>query len=118
MIEESKAINSKIVSLKKLLILLILQGYGKDEATFSELISGLGLKEGVFQSHISLLIRMGYVKQRKVPFNEKKKLTVYSITPSGELELERFKKWFYAWAIKKGDENGKNKQSNQHNEAS
>ena len=106
MIEEAKAVNSKIVSLKRLLILLILRGYGPEEVTFRELTVGLSMKEGIFQSHIALLIKMGYVKQRKVPFNEKKKLTVYAITPEGEAALAKFENLFGDWAIKKRWENG------------
>ncbi len=104
LIQDAKAINSKIMSLPRLLILVSLEKLGEDGAPFRELKAVLELPDGVLFSNLKVLTEMGYLVEREVKV-EGKGMTAYSITSEGLHALSSVKHWLGKWL--KGEINGK-----------
>ncbi|MCX6778408.1 MAG: transcriptional regulator [Candidatus Micrarchaeota archaeon] len=96
LVSDSKALNSKIFSLPKLLILISLENLGQDGATYTDLRAGLELKDGILHSNLKTLKKMGYVSEKKVKL-DKKTLSAYSIAPEGKEALISIRSWFRKW---------------------
>lgn len=95
---ESKALNSKIFSLPRLLLLSALAELPNGEgAIYRELKAGLSLEDGVVFANLKVLIEYGYVKESKVKL-EKEKMTQYEITESGRDALSQVRAWLAAWS--------------------
>jgi len=108
LVEESGALNSRIFSRSRLLILSILDELPEnDSATFREMKPALHLNEGVLYTNLEVLKQFGYVKEQKVKFN-KKKMTAYSITRSGKEALRSLEQWLAKW-LRRGTNEGKTK---------
>ncbi|MEK6954349.1 MAG: transcriptional regulator [Candidatus Micrarchaeota archaeon] len=104
LIREAGSINSKIMSMPRLLILVSLEQLGEDGATFRELKAGLELPDGVLFSNLKVLMKMGYLIGRDV-IVEGKSMSAYSITAEGMHALSSVKIWLSKWL--KGDVSGK-----------
>lgn len=91
-IDESKALNSKLFTLIRLQLMANLSLFGADGITYRELKAGLNLSDGVLYSNLQILQEMGYVKESKVRF-ENKELQLLQITPEGLEEWNNVHKW-------------------------
>ncbi len=97
LVGESKALNSKLFSLPRLLILSALELLREgDHITFRDLKNGLKLSDGALYSNINVLIESGFVKEEDVKL-EKETLSGYSITPAGRAELRLVRAWMAKW---------------------
>ncbi len=96
LVDDAKALNSKIFSLPRLLILVSIENLGEDGATYRELKAGLGLDDGVLYSNLNALIEMGYVVERDVKL-ERRKMSSYSITGDGREALSAVRVWLRKW---------------------
>ncbi len=100
--DDSKALNSRVITLPRLLLLSVLDELPEGEgAMYRELKAGLKMNDGILLANIRALIKMEYIVQKKEKF-ENDKMTAYYITPSGREEIRRVK----AWAAKWGGDNG------------
>lgn len=88
----SKALNSKLFSLPRLLILLAIENLGPDGAQYRELKAGLELDDGVLYSNLNALKKMQYITEIKVKI-EGKELTSFAITEEGKNALNSIRKW-------------------------
>ena len=92
LVERSRALNSKIVSLPRLLLLFSLGGFGEDGVAYRELKAGLKLNDGLLFSNLRVLREMGFVRVYKNrEFN--RELDVFTITKEGGIALERVRQW-------------------------
>lgn len=92
LMEESKALNSKIFTLIRLQLLANLSLFGSDGITYRELKAGLGLSDGVLYSNLQFLQKMRLVKQTNVRF-ENKEIQLWQITPEGSAEWKNVHSW-------------------------
>jgi len=92
LVGESAALNPKIFSKTRLLILSVLGELPEGEsATFRELKAGLKLNEGVLFTNLAVLKEMKYIRETEV--NAGRKMTAYSITREGREELKMLDEW-------------------------
>lgn len=96
LISEAKVLNSKAVSLPRILILLTLKDLQEDGATYRELKIGLEMADGILYSNLNALEEMGYLKSNDITL-ENKKMTSYSITQEGKEALNSLCSWFRKW---------------------
>jgi len=92
LIDESKALNSKVFSLIRLQLMANLDLFGEDGITYRELKAGLDLNDGVLFSNLQTLQEMGYIKQSTIRF-ENKDLQLWQITPEGSNEWNSIREW-------------------------
>jgi DNA-binding MarR family transcriptional regulator len=103
---ETKAINSKLLSLPRVLIMSALEELPEGEvATFRELKAALGLNDGVLFANLKVLGKMGYCEEQKVKF-ENEGMTGYKITAQGKADFDALRLWLKKWAAW-GDGHGK-----------
>ncbi|OIO21456.1 hypothetical protein AUJ17_02395 [Candidatus Micrarchaeota archaeon CG1_02_47_40] len=103
-VSDSKALNSKVFSLPRLLILSSLDELPEREsAQYRELKGALGLGDGVLFANLKALLQMGYIQEGEAKVEERN-MTVYSIAKEGKEELKRLREWFLKW-INLGGEN-------------
>lgn len=88
---EARALNSKVVSVPRLLILHSLEGLGEDGAAYRELKAGLEMEDGRLYSNLKALQEMGYLREKDVKLGNKE-MASYHITEEGReaLNLARF----------------------------
>ena len=91
LLETSESINNRTISLVRCLILTLL-GYFADGLQYRELKSALKLSDGKLASDLGQLEAMGYIQKSTVRL-ERRKLTVYSLTPEGRKETRKIAKW-------------------------
>jgi DNA-binding MarR family transcriptional regulator len=104
---ESKALNSKIFSLARILLLSALDELpDKEGATYRELRAGLGLDDGTVFANLKTLIEFGYVKKEKIRL-EKEDMTQYEITTDGREALYAVRDWLVKWS--ESDKYGRHK---------
>ncbi|HIH29931.1 TPA: transcriptional regulator [Candidatus Micrarchaeota archaeon] len=104
LLDESAALNSRVFSKTRLLILSVLDELPEgDSATFRELKAGLRLNEGVLFTNLGVLKEMGYVEEIDVKVR-KRNMTAYHITNQGREELRSLESWFRKWAGRRLDE--------------
>jgi len=95
---ESKALNSKIFSLPRILLLSALAELPEGEgATYRELRAGLALDDGVVFANLKVLAKMEYVQESKVKL-ENEKMTQYFITGAGREALAGVRAWLARWS--------------------
>ncbi|HIH22733.1 TPA: transcriptional regulator [Candidatus Micrarchaeota archaeon] len=93
LVAEAKALNSKIFSLPRILILVSLEDLNEDGSSYRELKAGLDLEDGILFSNLNALEEMGYIQSKDVTV-EKKKMTSYAITKEGKETLQALRSWF------------------------
>lgn len=93
LVAEAKALNSKVFSLPRILILTALEELGEDGSSYRELKAGLDLEDGMLFSNLNALEEMRYIKS-KDETTERKKMTLYSITKEGKETLQALRLWF------------------------
>ena len=105
---QSKALNSKIFSLPRILLLSALEELPEGEgAIYRELKASLEMDDGVVFANLKVLAAMGYVLESKVKL-EKEEMTQYVITPSGREALAQVRTWLVKWSG--GGGNGRHQQ--------
>lgn len=92
LVQETKSINQKIISVPRLLILVSLEKLGLDGATYRELKAGLEMDDGILYSNLKALEEMGYLEEKDVKLGNKK-LSSYHITSEGKEALETARAW-------------------------
>jgi DNA-binding MarR family transcriptional regulator len=93
LIEESKALNSKVFSLIRLELLSNLATFEKDGISYRELKATLNVTDGNLFTNLKVLQEMGYIKLLKEVKIEGKKLDAYIITKEGLEEWIKTKNW-------------------------
>jgi hypothetical protein len=93
LVREAHGINSKLVSVPRLLILASLEGLGQDGAAYRELKAGLEMDDGLLYSNLEALKGMGYIEEKGVRL-ENKDMTSYHITGEGKEALDGARAWF------------------------
>ncbi len=94
LVEEARALNSKVFSLPRLQILLAL--YDADGSPFRELKAALKMSDGALFSNLKALEKMHYV-EKKTSRVETKELDIYYMAPNGRDAFDRSKKWLSKW---------------------
>lgn len=97
LLEEARALNSKLFTLPRLELLSVLDYYAPDSVEFRELKAALKMTDGKLLTNIYSLQKMGYVKSEKGNV-ENKTLTGYQITTEGRLDLAKVRAWLRKWA--------------------
>lgn len=93
LVRDTRAINSKVISVPRLLILHALEQLGKDGALYRDLKAGLDMEDGLLYSNIMALREMGYVKEKDVTLGNKE-MASYCITDEGKEALITVRDWF------------------------
>ena len=96
LVNEAKALNSKAVTLPRLLILASLENLGEDGAAYRELGAGLSMKDGILYSNLKALESMGCINEKKIREGNRS-MKHYSITSGGRETLDSTRKWFANW---------------------
>jgi DNA-binding MarR family transcriptional regulator len=96
MLEASKALNAKVVSLPRLELMGLLADVQPDGAEYRELKAALKVGDGKLVADLNTLIDMGYVASKSIKV-ERKKLTSYHLTPDGVEAWQRTRRWLLAW---------------------
>ena len=96
LVRDSKALNSRLFSLPKLLILDSLEEYGLDGAAYREIKAGLELEDGILYTSLSALKKMHYISVKKIRL-ENQTMTSYSLTSDGKQALDDVKRWLKQW---------------------
>jgi DNA-binding MarR family transcriptional regulator len=91
-IDDAKALNSKIFSLIRLELLSNIAIFGQDGVSNRELSTTLGVSDGTLYANLKALEELGYIKYSEVDF-EGKKLDAYTITLTGLEEWNKVKTW-------------------------
>lgn len=92
LVGEAKTINSKIITVPRILILVSLERLGLDGATYRELKAGLEMDDGILYSNLKSLVEMGYLGEKNVKLGNKK-LSSYHITREGKEALGIARAW-------------------------
>ncbi len=92
LVREARALNSKVVSVPRLLILHSLERLGKDGAVYRELKAGLEMDDGLLYSNLKALQEMGYLQEKEVKLG-KKEMASYHITDEGKEALSVARVW-------------------------
>ncbi len=92
LVRDAQALNSKLISVPRLLILFSLEGLGRDGAAYRELKAGLEMDDGLLYSNVDALKEMGYVKEKDIRL-ENKEMTSYYITEEGKEALSSARAW-------------------------
>jgi DNA-binding PadR family transcriptional regulator len=92
LVREAQAINSKLVSVPRLLILSSLENLGLDGAAYRELKAGLEMEDGLLYSNLKALEEMGYLKEKDVKLGNKE-MASYYITDDGKEALNAARAW-------------------------
>lgn len=91
LLEASEKLNSKIVTLTRCLILVLLS-YFVDGIQFRELKAALKMSDGKLISNLNELRGMGYVEKSEVEV-DRRKVDVYSLTEKGRNQLSKTIEW-------------------------
>ena len=92
LVRDAQALNPKLISAPRLLILASLEGLGLDGAAYRELKAGLEMDDGVLYSNLDALKEMGYVKEKGIRL-ENKGMTSYHITEEGKEAFNSARIW-------------------------
>ena len=87
----SEILNSKVISLTRCLILVLLS-YFVDGIQFRELKAALKMSDGKLISNLNDLKTMGYIGKSEVEV-DRRKVDVYTLTEKGRLELSKVVSW-------------------------
>ena len=92
----AKAVNSKLFSLPRVLIMSALEELRGESATFRELKIGLGLNDGVLYANLKVLGKMGYIEEKGVRLGNEE-MTSYRITRHGLEDFAALRAWLERW---------------------
>lgn len=91
-VQGGKALNSRLISLHRLLLLSALASLGQDGASYRELKAALDMEDGILYSNLKVLQEMEYVKF--VTNNElNRELEIIVITKEGKDALVKVQAW-------------------------
>jgi len=92
LMEASRAINSKLISVIRIKILSSLYVLGPDGATFRELKATLNIPDGLMYSNLKVLEGMGIIRSEKITL-EGKQLENYKMTAEGYSQWDAARSW-------------------------
>lgn len=92
LIDASKALEPRIFSLPRLILLNALRDLGPDGASFRELVAGLKMPEGVIFANLKAMEQLGYIESESGHL-EGTKMTSFHITKRGEEEFDKARNW-------------------------
>ena len=92
LVRESHSLNSKLISVPRLLLLTSLENLGLDGAAYRELKAALEMDDGLLYSNLAALEEMGYVKEQDVKIGNKE-LASYHICEEGREALIQARVW-------------------------
>lgn len=92
LVREGKALNSRIFSQPRLLLLSSLASLGHDGALYRELKAALQMNDGILYSNLMALQEMGYVQLHKTR-ELNRELDVIAITEEGKNALKKTQEW-------------------------
>lgn len=93
LVRDTRAINTKVVSVPRLLILNALEELGEDGALYRQLRAGLEMDDGLLYSNLKALQEMGYIQEKEVTLGNKE-MASYHITEEGKEALSTVREWF------------------------
>ena len=93
LVHDTRALNSKIVSVPRLLILHSLEKLGEDGALYRQLKAGLEMEDGILYSNLKALQEMDYIQEKDVKLGNKE-MASYHITDEGKEALNAVRDWF------------------------
>jgi DNA-binding MarR family transcriptional regulator len=96
LLEEAKALNSKVFSLPRLELMALLAYYHPEGVPFRDLKAHLGMADGKLLSNVYALREMGYINSEEEKA-ETKILTTYTMTPEGLAVWEKSRAWLKQW---------------------
>jgi len=102
LVEAATALNSKLVSLPRLEIMGFLVDAAPDGIEYRELKAGLGMSDGKLVTNLKSLADMGYLVAKRAKV-ERKKLTVYFLTPDGLAAWHQTRRWLQSWLANDND---------------
>lgn len=89
--DASETMNGSVLSLTRSLILFMLTYY-REGLQFRELKTALRVSDGKLGSNLIKLELFGYLEKRAIQFDNKK-LTIYMLTPEGQIEVNKMGEW-------------------------
>jgi len=92
LVREAHTINSKLISVPRLLILSALENLGLDGAAYRELKAGLGMEDGILYANLKALEEMEYIKETDVRLGNKD-MASYHITGDGKEAFDGVRAW-------------------------
>lgn len=96
LLEEAKALNSKVFSLPRLQLMGLLAFFHPEGVLFRELQAQLDMGDGALLSNIYALRDLGYIKSQEAKVDEKM-LTTYTITDEGLEAWNQTRAWLEGW---------------------
>jgi DNA-binding MarR family transcriptional regulator len=101
LVEEAHTVNSKIVSVPRLLILVSLENLGLDGAAYRELKAALDMEDGILYSNLKAMEGMGYLEEVSIRL-ENKEMASYHMTKEGREALNIARSWLVKMARRVG----------------
>ena len=92
LIDDAKALNSKVFSLIRLELLANIAVFGRDGVSNRELATTLNVSDGALHANLKFLNEIEYINSEQVKIDDKE-LYVYKITNLGLEEFEKIKQW-------------------------
>ena len=105
LLDTSEKINSRIVSLTRCLILVLL-AYFLDGVQYREIRASLNISDGKLIANLNQLKTMRYIEKIEAEINDKK-LDIYTLTEEGKKELNKVLKWMDLMKMTTKEENEK-----------
>ena len=91
LVQNSKKINSKAVSLTRCNLLALMK-FNKDGLQFRELKAMLNLSDGKLKSNLDFLEEVGYIQKVQIKLDQRK-MHIYLLTENGDNELKNMIRW-------------------------
>lgn len=80
-----------------------LELHDRDGISYRELKAGLNVSDGVLYFNLKELVKMGYIKEEPVEYEERK-LTSFYITEQGKEEWDKVRVWLSKFLKNIGDD--------------
>lgn len=91
LIEQSKALNEKSLSLTRCLLMALMK-FNEDGIQFRELKTILNISDGKLKSNLDFLEEVNYIKKVQVQLDQKK-MHIYMLTEAGKKEIKKLVEW-------------------------
>jgi len=91
LVEESKKLNEKSLSLTRCLLLALMK-FNSDGIQFRELKTILNISDGKLQSNLDYLQSLGYIKKIEIQLDQRK-MHIFMLSEIGEAELNNIIGW-------------------------
>lgn len=92
LVDDTRALNPKVFSLTRMLILSSLYDLDRDGASYREMKAVLGRSDGALYTNLKALEAMGYVESKAISV-EGKALESFNITDEGKIAWNEARDW-------------------------